>query len=188
MPTRLNSPGPIYGVGLSPLPKVAGNVVPMSLSKHVDRRRGPTARCRWRSHRCLDTGCLIGPEGRKPFAGGAATGLPLLVADSPGGTTAWCACSVQPVLSTTRGICGMDARRLSALRACLLFVVPTGGFATGKGLPPLRGLERRPGPEGRKLGAGGAATGVLILVADRPRGPTTRCRWRSHRYPATLCR
>ncbi|KAA1258463.1 hypothetical protein LF1_09830 [Rubripirellula obstinata] len=58
---------------------------------------------------------------------------------------------------------------LSALRAYSFFVVLTGGFATGKGLPPLRGLGRRPGPEGRKHGAGGAATGVLILVVDQAR-------------------
>ncbi|KAA1258878.1 hypothetical protein LF1_14020 [Rubripirellula obstinata] len=103
---------------------------------------GTEARCRWRSHRFTD-----------------------FFANSPGGTTAWWACSIQPVLSTTRDVCVMDARMLSALRACSFFVVPTGGFATGKELPPLRGLERRPVLEGRKLGAGGAAAGVLLLFA-----------------------
>ncbi|KAA1258460.1 hypothetical protein LF1_09800 [Rubripirellula obstinata] len=57
---------------------------------------------------------------------------------------------------------------LSALRAYSLFVVTTGGFAIGKGLPPLCGLERRPVPEGRKHGAGGAATGVPLLFAHSP--------------------
>ncbi|KAA1258519.1 hypothetical protein LF1_10390 [Rubripirellula obstinata] len=99
-------PGP---AGRQPNAGGAATGVPLSISS---RPSGPTAQCRWRSHRCptihvvqaqrADSPMPVaqppvshypyrsGPAGRQPNAGGAATGVSLSISFRPSGPTAQC--------------------------------------------------------------------------------------------------